>query len=401
MSITPQKGTVNGCPVVHFDHHDPDVAADERRAHYEELRATCPVAYVDLYGGFYLASAYDAVRTVASKNDQFISGDGIFVPPSGLPRVPALEFDGDEHTTWRALMNDLLNPRAVKDLEPMVVEVVDAQLSTFAARGHADLVTDFAHPVPGIVIGRLVGLDQPDSLQSQKLAEATFASIGSSGFDDAMAAFADFTLSRLHERRENPTGDFLSALAAGSYGGMTFDDESAFQLFLALLGGGFHSTASGISGLLHHVLTNPEARERVTSSTQDLSRAVDESLRLTTPLQLFARTVTDSATFGDAVIPSGSRILMNYAAANRDPDVFESPGEFSLDRRRNPHVAFGGGTHVCVGQHLARLEMRTALTRLLTRLPDVELSDDAEFSGLISGQLTNIVRMPARFTPEA
>jgi cytochrome P450 len=401
MSSSPLGETRSGCPVAHFDHHDIDMAADKRRAQYDELRNACPVSTVDAYGGFYLVNGYNVVREVVTKNAQFISGDGIFLPPSGLPPVAALEFDGEEHAMWRALMNELLSPSAVKELEPMVGDVVDSQISSFASRGKVDLVSDFAHPVPGIVIGRLVGLDQQDSLRSQELAETMFAAIGTPGFESALGAFAEFTLARLHDRRAHPTGDVLSQLASGSFCGVSFDDGTAFQLFVALLGGGFHSTASGISGFLHHVLSNPTVKEQVTASTKDLARGIDESLRLTTPLQLFARTATEDVQLESATVANGSRVLVNYAAANRDPSVFDAPSEFRLDRRRNPHVAFGGGAHVCVGQHLARLEMRTALTQLLTRLPDITLTAGVEFSGLISGQLMNIVHMPASFTPEA
>jgi cytochrome P450 len=344
-------------------------------------------------------SSYDAVRGAALSTEQFRSGDGVFVPPNDLPAVPALEFDGDEHTRWRRLMNDLLSLSAVRRQHPMIVDVVDRQIDMFASSGTADLVKDFAHPVPGIVIGRLVGLTHEPALRSQELAEHVFGAIGDDGLDAAMGRFVEFIMPELHRRRTNPTGDFLSALASGRYHEMEVDDPTAVQILAALLGGGFHSTASGISSLIYHVISRPEIRSRVLTEPNDLKRAVDESLRITTPLQLFARTVAHETELEGVNLPAGSRCMLNYAAANRDPHTFPEPASFDIDRHPNRHLAFGIGPHLCVGQHLARAEMSIALSRLLTRLPDITLTSKPVLSGLVSGQLMRIETLPSRFTP--
>lgn len=387
-------------PSSDFDHHDDACDAATMRGRYEELRRTCPVARVDRHGGFTLVSGYDEVREATTAAVGFSSaGDGVFVPPSGLPSIPALEFEGADHRTWRRALDALMSPAATRALEPLVRETVDTQIDRFVDAGRVDLVQAFTHPVPGIVIGRMLGLSLPESLRSQELADAMFASIGTAGFPEHVGAFAAFTLERLHARRSDPRDDVLTQLATGEWHGMAVDDETAVQVFVALLGGGHHSTASGLAGLVHHVLERPEVRERVASDPAVMKRAVEESLRLTTPLQLFARTTTCPTAVGGRPLPEGERVLLNFAAANRDPIQFDRPDDFDVDRARNRHLAFGSGRHVCVGQHLARLELRVALERLLTRLPDLKLDGDAEYSTLIAGQLMTMRSMPVRFTP--
>jgi cytochrome P450 len=387
-------------PAADFDHHDTTADAARVRARYEEVRDACPVAHVDRHGGFELVSGYPEIREVTAARDAWSSaGDGIFIPPSGLPPVPALEFDGAEHRRWRKVFDGLLSPSAVRAVEPAIVETVDAHLDAVAGRGAVDLVPTFTHPVPGVVIGRLVGLSVEESVRSQELADAFFSSLGTDAFAEHFGAFVEFTLGHLHDRRRHPRGDVLSELAGGRYGGMDIDDEVAVQIFVALLVGGHHSTASGRAGLVHHVLTHDDVRARLPREPDLVARAVDESLRLTTPLQTFARTAVGDTEVGGCPVGAGGRILLNFAAANRDPREFARPGEFDVDRARNRHLAFGHGAHVCVGQHLARLELRVALTRLLVRLPDLALDGEPEFTGLVAGQLMAIRSLPVRFTP--
>ncbi|MDH6293214.1 cytochrome P450 [Rhodococcus opacus] len=386
--------------VAQFDHNDVTKSSEALRAEYAQMVSQCPVAHIDRHGGYTVMSSYEAVRTVATAATEFVSRDGVFIPASGLPRIPALEYDGSEHTVWRSLMSDLLSPNAVRDLEGMVTEVVDRQIDSFAKNASADLAGEFAEPIPAIVIGRFVGLSHEESLINRELASAAFAAIGTTKFDAAMSAFASYTLARLHERKQSHRGDFLSELASGNYKGIDIDDGTAVQLFVALLLGGHHSTASGISGLVKHILENGSAKAAVVEDKRTLLRAIDESLRLTTPLQLFARTATTPCPVVGHDINAGQRVMLNYAAANRDPEQFENPNNLDLGRRRNPHLAFGVGPHQCIGQHLARLEMRVALTRLLHRLPDVRLGGDVETSGLVAGNLMVITSMPVSFTPE-
>jgi len=383
-----------------FDHNDPSVPSDEVRAQYAELVAKCPVAHSDQHGGFDVLSGYGVARETATDGSAFISGDGVLIPASGLPRIPALEYDGEEHLIWRGLLEELVTPEAVRGLEPLITEIVNAQIDTFAGQGTADLAAVFAEPIPAIVIGGLVGLNAEESLRSRELATAAFGAIGTDTFLEQMTAFQDYTLERLEERRAAPRNDFLSELATGHYKGLRIDDDTAMQIFVALLMGGHHSTAAGISGLVRDALQDDQTRDSLAGNPKAITRAMEESLRLTTPLQLFARTAVERCTVGGVDIEQGNRVLINYAAANRDPEEFDNPDEFDPSRRRNRHLAFGAGPHRCVGQHLARAEMRIALHELLRRLPDVHLDGPVQTSGLIGGVLMTTVSLPVAFTPE-
>jgi cytochrome P450 len=132
-----------------------------------------------------------------------------------------------------------------------------------------------------------------------------------------------------------------------------------------------------------------------------MARATEESLRLTTPLQLFARTVRGEACLSGVQFSEGDRLMVNLAAANRDEKQFPDPERFVLDRPRNAHVAFGGGLHYCIGQHLARAEMRIAVRSLLRRLPDIRLAGDIGEAGLTGGKLMAITSVPVEFTPSS
>jgi cytochrome P450 len=147
-------------------------------------------------------------------------------------------------------------------------------------------------------------------------------------------------------------------------------------------------------------VTVPGLREGIAADAKLLPRAIEESLRLTTPLQLFARTTRCPVRVGDEDLPEGRRVMLNLAAANRDPREFEDPETFDIGRSRIRHVTFGAGLHVCQGQHLARAELRIALTRLLERLPDLQIDGDIVESGLIGGKLMTHRALPVTFTPE-
>lgn len=382
-----------------FDHYDGTIPADRVRAVYTEMRESWSVVHVDRYGGFEHLGRYEDVRAALTDPESFSSADGVFIPKSGLPPTPAMEFDEPEHSQWRAVLDPPLNPRAVRQLEPTLREVVDLLIDDFAGTGHVDLVPALAQPLPAIVIGRMIGLSQEEATTALPIADELFASIGSDTFPQRMAEFTDFVESHLEMRRREPRDDFLTELASGHAGGMDLDQEGVLGVLTAYLIGGHHSTSSGIAGLLHHLLTVPGLREAIDEDDKALRRGLEESLRIATPLHLFGRTAICPVTVGDQQIPAGSRVMLNFAAANRDPREFDEPDQFNWHRSPNRHLAFGAGIHVCPGQHLARAEMRIAASRLLERLPDIHITGEVQHSGLVGGCLMTILSLPATFTP--
>ncbi|WP_431879677.1 cytochrome P450 [Amycolatopsis sacchari] len=384
-----------------FDHLDGSLSTtDVRRAH-AELREACPVVHSDRHGGFDFLTRYEDIRAALTDTASFSSADGVHIPPSGLlPPVPALEFDEPEHSEWREVLDGPLTPRAVREFEPVITEVVDLLIDEFAAEGTADLVGGLTEPLPAIVIGRMIGLGQAEAVRARGIAAALFAAMGSDEFPARFAEFSEHTQRWLADRRENPRDDLLTEMAGGVVRGREIDEAGATGLLLAYIVGGHHSTGSALAGLIRHVLTVPGLRDDLLADRRGLARVIEESLRLTTPLQLFARTLRCPVRIGDQELAAGGRVLLDLAAANRDPREFPDPEEFDPHRTRNRHVSFGAGPHVCQGQHLARAELRIALGRLLDRLPDLRLDGEPVESGLVGGSLMTHFALPVAFTPE-
>lgn len=399
--MTVDRGDGATAATTSYDHQDSSVPADEVREIFTRMRESgCPLVRSEHYGGFSYVNRYEDVRNALTDPETFSSGqNGIAIPETGLPKIPALEFDEPAHTMWREVLGAPLAPGAVRAFEPTIAEIANLLIDKFATTGRADLVGSFAEPLPAIVIGRMVGLDQSEAVEVRALAVAMFESIGTAEFADQQARFVAFTAERLAERRAHPREDYLTQLAHGSVAGIRLDAGGVAGVLTAYLLGGHHSTAAGIAGLLRHALTESGLGEKA-GDRKTIARVIEESLRLTTPLQLFARTVTTDTRIGEHPLEAGERIMLNLASANRDPAVFADPESFDPGRRRNPHVAFGGGLHTCQGQHLARAELRIALETLLTRLPDVHLTGRVVEAGMTSGMLLPIVSLPVAFTPK-
>ncbi|MGK3209228.1 cytochrome P450 [Amycolatopsis sp. MEPSY49] len=384
-----------------LDHLDRALStADVRRAH-TEMREACPVVHSDRHGGFAFLTRYADIRGALTDTAAFSSADGVHLPADpSRPPVPALEFDEPEHAEWRKVLDGPLTPRAVRAFEPVITEVADLLIDDFASDGEADLADRLTEPLPAIVIGRMIGLGQPEAVRARGLAAALFAATGSADFPARFAEFSEHTERWLADRRENPRDDLLTEMASGVVQGKKIDAAGATGLLLAYIVGGHHSTGSALGGLIRHVLTVPGLRDELLADRSGLPRVIEESLRLTTPLQLFARTLRCPVRVGDEELAGGGRVLLDLAAANRDPREFDAPEAFDRRRTRNRHLSFGAGPHVCQGQHLARAELRITVGRLLDRLPDLRLAGEPVESGLVGGSLMTHFALPVAFTPE-
>jgi cytochrome P450 len=383
-----------------FDHTDTSVPASVVRERYRHMRKHCPVAHSERYGGFDYLNRYVDVRDALHDTARFSSIDGVFIPESGLPKIPALEHDLPTHTSMRALMDRPLHPRAVRAFETTIREIAGQLITCFAARGVADLAPEFCDLLPAIVIGRLVGLDHDAAVEVRHIAMTLFTSIGTESFGTNWQHFTAFIDRQLRLRRDVPRDDYLTSVAEGTIDGVRVDAELVTQIMTAFLLGGHHSTATGIAGSLQYILSQPGLATQVVKDDSVLARAIEESLRLTTPLQLFARTVRCDTSIGGVQFTEGDRLMLNLASANRDEHQFTDPDTFDINRLRKPHLAFGGGLHYCSGQHLARAEIRIGVRTLLQRLPDIHLDGTVVELGLTGGTLMPITSLPVAFTPD-
>jgi cholest-4-en-3-one 26-monooxygenase len=331
--------------------------------------------------------------------------------------------DDPEHTRQRRLINRGFTPAKVRELTGHMRELANQIIDEIAERGECDFVEDMAIHVPLIVIAELMGLDPEQRGQLYRWSDAMMAGDGHTDPDDpvlhgAAEAFGEFALmcqTLIEERREQATDDIIGILAqadeegalVGGGGGSGTSPNGELSnddllLFLALLVvAGNETTRNALTGGLMALSRFPEQRQRLIDEPDLMDTAVDEIVRYVSPVLSFCRTVTEDHTYNGTELRAGQKVLMLYQAANRDEDVFDEPDELRLDRDPNPHVAFGIGTHYCLGANLARAEIRVVFEELFRRLSDIRVADGAPLDRGDSSLVLALQHLPAVFTPES
>jgi cytochrome P450 len=367
---------------------------------FEEARKQCPVAHSDGHSGFYMLLDYADVKAGMTDHRTFSSEPQVLRPMLPRKPIPALEMDPPRHNAWRAIFNAAITWKTPEAMEPFVRSDINLHIDSFIERGCCDFVHELAEPVPAETICRLVGVDDALVPRVRETALAMFAAQGNpEEFGRRQAAFADVTVSEVHARKRAPRDDYLTRLALVEVDGRPLDDNDYVVLLAAFLGAGHHSTTSAMASLVYEVFSRPNVRESLQRDPKMIVGAVEESLRLRPPFYGFFRRATRNVAVSGVEIPAECDVYMGWAAANRDPKVFESPTEFRFDRERNRHLSFGFGIHTCPGAPLARMELRVLLEELLRRLPDLRVdahSPEYRFGG---GDYAFIDSLPVAFTP--
>jgi cholest-4-en-3-one 26-monooxygenase len=325
----------------------------------------------------------------------------------GLDMTTLISMDPPRHRQHRGLASPRFTPRALAALYPEVERIAGEILDDQAKRGpdECDFVEAFAAPLPIAVIAWLLDVPRADW---PRLYDWTNRMVGANDpqFRDA-AANAEQTRRKaiaeiygyfgqlMHERRRNPGTDLVSQLACAELGGRPLPDADVLAYCLILVVAGNETTRNAISGGLQALLENPEQWQRLRQEPRLLDRAVEEILRWTTPVIQMARTAAEGVELAGQRIRAGELVVMFYASANRDEAVFDSPDRFDVGRASNRHLTFGIGEHVCMGAHLARLELRAAFSQLARRLRHAELAGTPE--RLRSSMVGGIKRLPLRW----
>lgn len=364
---------------------------------YAEASSRCPVATGTDYGGYYMLLGFEAVKEAATDWARFSSADGILLPQPPRPKSPPIEFDPPEHTEWRSIFRTLLSPRTRKALEEQLQAKADVLIDQFCEAGTAELVEAYTEPIPILAVASLIGLDPELAPTMRRLGLNVSNSHNSPAYGDVIAEFSQFALGEVEARRVAPREDFLTELGTAEFNGHRLSDEEIVGTLVSLMVAGHHSTVSAMSSLLQWVITRRDLGRNIVEDRALLDRAIEETVRLNTPLHQFRRVATDDVELDGVSIPQGSNVLLNYAAANRDPRRFADPDEFDLARPSPAHLGFGFGVHTCVGAPLARAELRIAATTLLRRLPDITLNGDP--AHMFHGQASLLDRLPVTFSP--
>ncbi|MFN8019876.1 MAG: cytochrome P450, partial [Acidimicrobiales bacterium] len=282
-------------------------------------------------------------------------------------------------------------------------EIIDA----VCERGECDFVTDIAAWLPLILIANDLGVAPEDRAQLLEWSDVMLSALTGdpSTLEPATLAFIGYTeyITRvIADRRASPAGeDLMSILCHAEVDGDRLDQQELIDESLLILIGGDETTRHVISGGAYQLLVDRDRWERLRADRSLMPTAVEEMLRWVTPIKNMNRTATRDVEVGGQQIREGDNVLLLYPSANRDEAVFADPHAFDLARTPNDHVAFGFGTHFCLGNSLARLELRVMFEELLDRLPDLELVDLAEPARRPANFVSGYESMPVRFTPTA
>jgi cytochrome P450 len=316
-----------------------------------------------------------------------------------------LNIDPPDHTRLRRLVSKAFTPRRVADFEPRVQQLTDRLIDGFARRGSADLIHEFAFPLPIYAICDLLGVpaEDQDDFRDWAGMMVRHGAGPRGGVGRAVKRMRAYLAELIHRKRADLGEDLISGLIRASDHGEHLTENEAAAMAFILLFAGFETTVNLIGNGTYALLRNPAERARLQADPELLPTAVEELLRYDGPVELATwRFATEPLTIGEAEIAVGEPVLVVLAAADRDPSRFAEPDTLDLSRADNPHLGFGHGIHYCIGAPLARLEGRIALGTLLNRLPDLELSVPPEDLRRRGGLIMRGLRaLPVAFTPQA
>jgi cytochrome P450 len=361
----------------------PEVAADPHPA-YTQLRNECPVARGELgEHSVVLLSRYEDVLFALRHPDAFTSAGGN-LNLGEQPLLP-LEVDPPQHTAYRRILNPQFVPREINKLEPAVRKLVGELLDAFAAKGECDFHDDFATPLPSGIFLELMGLPMSDLPMFLQWRDNTIRpNVEPGDFDGATRirdetahAISDYFRGRIAECRAEPNGTLLSNIVHSEVDGEPLTETELLGISHLLLLGGLDTVTATLDCMVAFLATHPEHRRQLVDDPSRIPAAIEELLRWLSPVMVVPRTAVEDLSLHDVNIKAGDGVTLVIGAANGDEAEF---GEHEVDFAREPnkHVAFGGGHHLCLGAHLARLELRVALEELHLRIPDYSIAPGAD-----------------------
>ncbi|MGI8644146.1 MAG: cytochrome P450 [Thermomicrobiales bacterium] len=363
---------------------------------YAEWRAMDPVRYDPGWNGW-AVTGYDAVaallresRLGADRADVFF-GDinarrrGNLECLARIQRAMMLFADPPRHTRLRGLVNRAFTPRVVQSLRETIQAVIDGLLDAVAEQGQMDVIRDLAYPLPTMVIARLLGVPPEDREQLKAWSDDFARFIGGGAMEPEVPERADASVRAMSaylaeivaEKRRAPGVDLISGLLQAEERGDVLDEDELYATCILVLVAGHETTTNVIGNGMLALLLHPGERARLAAEPALLSPTVEEILRYDSPVQVTSRIVREAFTWQGHVFEAGQFVDLWLGAANRDPARFAEPDLFDVMRPDNRHMAFGYGTHFCIGAPLARLEGELALGTLLRRFGDMSLASEA------------------------
>ncbi|MER5732451.1 cytochrome P450 [Streptomyces sp. NPDC002138] len=413
----PAAGREGGCPAAGPELFTWEFATDPYPA-YAWLREHAPVHRTKLPSGVeaWLVTRYADARQALA--DQRLSKNPVHHAEPGKTGIPGersaglmthlLNIDPPDHTRLRRLVSKAFTPRRVAEFAPRVQELTDRLIDAFAEKGEADLIHEFAFPLPIYAICDLLGVPREDQDDFRDWAGMMIRHGGGprGGVARSVKKIRAYLGELIHRKRDDLGDDLISDLIRASDHGDHLTEAEATAMCFVLLFAGFETTINLIGNGTYALMRNPRQRALLQESLSAgesalLATGIEELLRYDGPVELATwRYATEPLTLGGQDVPAGDPVLVVLAAADRDPARFEDPDTLDLSRTDNQHLGYGHGIHYCLGAPLARLEGQTALASLLTRLPDLELAIPPEELRWRGGLIMRGLRtLPVRFTP--
>jgi cytochrome P450 len=393
-------------------YEDPDFAADPF-PFLNALREEGPVRRAVLANGVeaWLVTRYE--DGLAAMSDPRMSSDlHHATDPRLLEQQPAAEpfprsmlrVDPPDHTRLRRLVSKAFTARRIAELRPRVEKITDQLLDGVTPVGRADLISEFALPLPVTVISELLGVpvDDRDGFQewTNVMLDQRAGRPNQVRLEQAWQQMLAYLEQLLAAKRARPDDDLLSALIIARDEEQRLDENELVAMAFLLLVAGYITTVNLIGNGLAALLAEPEQLNALRDNPQLLSRAVEEFLRYDGPVNPgMARFPTEDVEIGGVRIPRGATVLIASAIANRDPARFPDPDRLDVNRADNAHLAFGHGIHYCLGAPLARLEGQIAIGAVLRRLPGLALSVPPDELQWQVGGLRGLKHLPVTFTP--
>ena len=367
------------------------------------MRANQPV-YHDAANGIWGITKHRDIKDISKNPVDFINGGGIRPDMGPLPMM--IDMDAPLHHERRRLVSAGFTPVRVRAMEENIRHVCDFILDQISDAGSGDLVHDIAAPLPLIVIGQLLGISPEDRPDLLRWSDDLMRGQGTEDpelLEKMIVAFAEYTayMTAVVEDRRS-TGkddDLVGILVHAGEDGQGLDDDSLIHETLLILIGGDETTRHVVSGGVEALMANPDQLALVAEDRSLIPSAVEEMLRWVTPIKNMCRQTTRDVEVRGVTIPEGDKLLLLYPSANRDEDVFDEPDRFDITRSPNDHIAFGFGTHFCLGNQLARLELKVMLERLLERMPDIHRSEGGPLDYRDANFVSGLESMPIAFTP--
>jgi cytochrome P450 len=393
-----------------FGAFDDAVAGDVRDPYTElgRMRRAQPVQCLDMSAmphdeskPVFFVYRYDEIAQVLRDNATFSSAIIINFFGDVFGKHVMLGMDEPEHRRYRSLVSAAFSQKALaRRQDDLIEQVANALIDRFVEHGRAELVREFTFPYPTLITAGLLGLPRDDYPQFQRwsISLLSFILNPERGIA-ASTALRDYFAAILAARRQEPRADLISSLAQAEIDGERLSDEEIFSFLRLLLPAGIETTYRSTGNLLFGLLSNPEQLHAVRADRSLIPQAIEEAVRWEAPLLTITRVATRDTELAGVAIPAGSTVMPMLGAANRDEDRYPDPDRFDIFRTPQPHISFGIGVHVCLGMHLARLEMSVALNRLLDRLPNLRLDPEGNDPHIRGQVFRSPTSLPVLFGP--